>query len=388
MMLLVPSTSSQRIASLDGLRGLAAIVVVFHHTALAVPALLAASKDGTGNSGWVWWLTNTPLHLAWAGTEAVFVFFVLSGFVLTIPFLTSETSAWGRYYQKRLLRLYLPVWGAIVFALILWAIFGRSSSTGNWWVNAHAARLGLVSLIGDLTLMSPSLLDGVLWSLKWEVAFSLLLPVYVALAIAGRRLGMWTLLVPPALVFAGVIARSDALTYLPMFLLGSLLATRVRASSAEKPLPRPIRLPLGVVTVALLTQGWWVPWGEALGTALAVVGAALTLLVVVELPTARGIAEHRITQSLGRWSFSLYLVHLPIVITLVGVAAVPLAVLPPLALALSLCCAAIFHRLVESPAQAIARKQRRSGPLILGRGGVPEASSAPISPQNGSLNVD
>lgn len=388
MMLFVRGESSQRFASLDGLRGLAAVVVVFHHTALAVPALLAATKDGTGNSGWVWWLTNTPLHIVWAGTEAVFIFFVLSGFVLTLPFLRSETSPWGAYYRKRLLRLYLPVWGAIVFALVLWALFGRSSTTGNSWVDAHAARPTLLSLFGDLTLLSPSLLDGTLWSLKWEVAFSLLLPIYVAAAVVGRKLGGWTFLVPPALVFAGVLAHSDALTYLPMFLLGSLLATGGRASSAAKSLPKPIRLPLGVVTIALLTQGWWAPSGEAIGTALAVVGAALTLLIFLGLPTARRIAEHRITQGLGRWSYSLYLVHLPVVITLVGVAAVPLPALPPLALALSLCCAAVFHRLVESPAQALARTQRQRGPLTSHRGRARDAVDAPIKAPRGSPNVD
>jgi len=76
-----------RIDSLDGLRGLAALVVVVHHVMHANGSLdFATGLDGRAQGSWVVrTLTFTPLHIVWAGTEAVLVFFVLSGLVLAMP---------------------------------------------------------------------------------------------------------------------------------------------------------------------------------------------------------------------------------------------------------------------------------------------------------------
>jgi hypothetical protein len=80
---------SGRLPSLDGLRGVAALIVVVHHTLLTVPSLsVAYFLDGPAavRGSKAWWLSWTPLHLIWAGGEAVIVFFVLSGFVLALPY--------------------------------------------------------------------------------------------------------------------------------------------------------------------------------------------------------------------------------------------------------------------------------------------------------------
>lgn len=76
-----------RVRALDGIRGLAAVVVVVHHTFLVSPLLANPYQNPYDvRPGTIaWWATYTPLHLFWDGTEAVFVFFVLSGFVLSLP---------------------------------------------------------------------------------------------------------------------------------------------------------------------------------------------------------------------------------------------------------------------------------------------------------------
>jgi peptidoglycan/LPS O-acetylase OafA/YrhL len=81
---------SARVTSLDGLRGLAAVVVLVHHALLAAPVFAAAYYGGSVADrvgGMAWAFIYTPLHLIWAGTEAVYLFFVLSGVVLTFPIL-------------------------------------------------------------------------------------------------------------------------------------------------------------------------------------------------------------------------------------------------------------------------------------------------------------
>ncbi|MCB9988463.1 MAG: acyltransferase family protein [Rhodospirillales bacterium] len=68
---------SQRFHGLDSLRGIAALVVVFNHFYGVIPAL-ASSEN--------WLFSYTPLHTLIAGRQAVIIFFVLSGFVLSLPY--------------------------------------------------------------------------------------------------------------------------------------------------------------------------------------------------------------------------------------------------------------------------------------------------------------
>jgi peptidoglycan/LPS O-acetylase OafA/YrhL len=72
----------RRDRALDGLRGVAAFVVLLDHSLLTSSALAIAYSAITHVSGWARWLTDTPLHTLWDGPQAVYVFFLLSGFVV------------------------------------------------------------------------------------------------------------------------------------------------------------------------------------------------------------------------------------------------------------------------------------------------------------------
>ena len=179
------SSRVSRVRSLDGLRGLAALIVVFHHALLTSPTLARVNygtPPGTVH-GIHWLLSYTPLHLLWAGPEAVFVFFVLSGFVLFLP-TESVRFRWAPYYPRRLLRLYLPVIGSVLFAwLSVILVPPRVINGASLWLDHHHLHVGLGRVLHDMALLGGvSLLNGPLWSLKWEVLFSVLLPVYVIVA--------------------------------------------------------------------------------------------------------------------------------------------------------------------------------------------------------------
>ena len=203
----------QRLPALDGLRGLAAAVVVVHHTMLTWPGFAEQYLgDGTTDSRPVWLLTYTPLHIPWDGKAAVYVFFVLSGLVLTLPVLRrGDAFDWMSYYPQRLVRLYVPVIAAVALGIAWFILVPRDASMQSLWLEGRPHELSIRTIFRDITLVGGSGgLVSPLWSLRWEILFSLLLPVFVVIVVRFAR--------GRAFVFAGaferpVVAGSDILDH-------------------------------------------------------------------------------------------------------------------------------------------------------------------------------
>jgi peptidoglycan/LPS O-acetylase OafA/YrhL len=378
-----------RLRGLDGLRGLAALVVVVHHLLLVVPAI-SATVDVDGSGGTApeplsvpWWLSRTPLRVVWAGHEAVLLFFVLSGFVLTLPTLRGWSRAeWLGYYPRRLIRLYVPVWASVAVAVALAALVARDLSADSSWLAIHRpVSLRAVGLDSTL-LLGTSNLNSPLWSLRWEMWFSLLLPAAVGLAAAARAARWWPAAV---LLLAGLSAAADLpavtsalpapeltgglLTYLPVFGIGVVLANvapRLRALTVR--LGRGTRRPAvwwvaaTALSLLLAVGPTYVEGSEPVEWTLrtaSVLGVVVMVVLTLGRPDAGSLLTRRPVQWLGSRSFSLYLVHEPLVVAaalllggpspfLWALVALPLVVVVLLA-------AAVFHRLVERPAHRLSR---------------------------------
>ncbi|MBC7403832.1 MAG: acyltransferase [Microbacteriaceae bacterium] len=364
--------SSSRLASLDGLRGVAAMVVVFHHLYLVAEPVLR-QQGGIGVGSALWWLSQTPLKLLTAGSEAVLVFFVLSGIVVALPALKPGGFSWAGFLSGRLARLYLPVWASLVIGTVAIWIVPRSNSVitpGTWMDKAQATAVGWGSLFTEASLTTGSYaVNNVLWSLRWELVFSVLLPLFVALAILVSR--YWAIAVAAVCVMStlGVINGIDALRYLPVFFIGTLMAVRLDAIRqwTQRRLLRPRAGLAGVALVAgslVLLIGEWMmrpvfASGSLVNTLLSqlsLLGATGLVLSAIAVRPVRSALEARPTQWLGRVSFSLYLVHMPILATLtfafgddrwwlVAILTLPLALL----------AAWGFHRIIERPSHRLAR---------------------------------
>ncbi|WP_375432494.1 acyltransferase family protein [uncultured Friedmanniella sp.] len=347
---------SGRLPALDGLRGLAALVVVVFHAMLVLPSIANVVSGESRVGGWLATVTYTPLRLVWSGEEAVLVFFVLSGVVLTLPFRTRPFSA-VTYYPRRLVRIYLPVWTSVALALLWSSLVPRVAVPGSsWWVNGHDFRLTPQGLGGDLTLLlGTTWLNSVLWSLRWEMWFSLLLPLYLLLLVRFRRWPLLKLVLLLGATEAGALLHLDPLRYLPVFGVGVLLATELDRLGAL--LDRVGRLSgsvLLVLAVLVLTESRWLT-GQTVSPVTVLAAAALVVLFARWAPAVR-LGAWRPVHWLGTVSFSLYLVHEPIVtsVALLLHTHNPAIVLL-MALPASLLVAAGFYQVAERPSHHLSR---------------------------------
>jgi peptidoglycan/LPS O-acetylase OafA/YrhL len=394
-----------RYPSLDGLRGAASFVVLICHSLIIQPALLQAYIDPRfiPRGSQAWWFTFSPLHLPWAGMEMVYLFFILSGFVLALPFTHGRRKRWAGYYPKRFLRLYPPAWGAFALALFWITVFPRHFSTDDSiWLQVHPTVLESAAIRADLLLIpGPLGSNSVLWTLRYEVLFSLLLPLLVFLS---RRLPKLNLL--KAAILLGVIValgkEGDKMWFfLSMFFLGTLMAVErdrlARIGQRIRMLKhsRAAWWGLTIFSLLLLNAYWTVggltndpkrltyltPWARG----LSVVASCMIIFLAVEGTWCRQL-EKPALQWLGKRTYSLYLVHEPLVVLaalLLGGRPSPvltLLVVIPSALVVT----ALFYAVIEGPSQRLSRavgakvdrwRDRGAGPRV----GEPVVVAEPVS---------
>lgn len=363
--------TSQRVSSLDGLRGVAALIVVVQHCALVSPALAAGYYGGDVGGVVNQIAVYSPLHLFWGGAEAVVVFFVLSGVVL-VRAMQSARFTWGSYFPSRLVRLWVPVVGAVALGYLLLAvlpsIFPKLAGTGTAspWLDRpfgypfESVAQDLALLGGTSGIVSP------LWTLRWEIIFSLLLPV---LAFAARLIPAWLFgVICIALSATGAATHVAALQYLPIFGVGVALAFMWdRLEQRGAGIGRrgsAVAWSFGLIAIVLaMTSKWTLRpiLDDAIVTpvsqVLIVSGAAALVYAAARCRPLNRVLSIKPIAWLGAVSFSLYLVHEPFVVTyahLTGSARLTLLLAVPTALL----AAWLFWLVVERPVHHLARRLR------------------------------
>jgi peptidoglycan/LPS O-acetylase OafA/YrhL len=366
--------SAGRLVALDGLRGIAALVVVFHHIyQIARPFLEPTTHAWAVGSLW-WFISATPIKLLSAGSESVLVFFVLSGVVVPLPLLSKGARAWPGFFVSRLARLYLPVWASLLLAgaWITLVPHPAGSVTAGSWVqrtNGTAAAPGL--LFSEAGLMRNSFSsNSVLWSLRWEVIFSLALPLFLLAAVAVRRYWLPAIVVACGLTLLGKVLHIDALLYLPVFFAGTLIAVNLEAIQAWSRRTKMFAGARGLVPIAAcliaIVASWMLrpvlPAGtiasDAIGS-LTPLGAVGLVICAIAAAPVRRVLSARVPQWLGRVSFSLYLTHLPIIVAftyLLGDRNWMLVAL--IGIPVSLGVAVLFFRFIEAPSHRLAGRIR------------------------------
>jgi peptidoglycan/LPS O-acetylase OafA/YrhL len=221
------------------------------------------------------------------------------------------------------------------------------------WVNLHDEAPNV--LVDAFLLRGAGSLNSPLWSLQWEMLFSLLLPLYVVLAIRMRRTWLLSIAGLFLIIAVGNILYAALPVYLPMFGVGVLMAARrdVLERWGRKLGPWGWASLL-VASIVLLCSQWLFPQ-LPMTISLAAIGGALLLFAFIACKSAVRLGNNSLVHWLGMRSFSLYLVHEPIVVSVAFVlhATNPFQV-ALIAMPLSLLVAEIFFRLVERPSHRLA----------------------------------
>lgn len=168
--------NTERFHFLDGLRGIASLMIVIHHS---MTVNIAAFLDGHGMAVPGFFLLN----FTQSGVE---LFFVLSGVVLLRPYVRSQRKMDVKdFYYRRFRRIYPPYAGALVFGA---AVIGLIHAFPSWY-SAQLMPFSFRELVEQAFIFN---FDEVYyniawWSLQIEVLFYLLVPVIIYLFSAGQR---------------------------------------------------------------------------------------------------------------------------------------------------------------------------------------------------------
>jgi len=368
-----PDQPAVRIRSLDGLRGVAAVVVVFYHLCLLFPLGWAAYlKEPSSPLFNV--LLRSPGSILTAGRPAVYVFFVLSGFVLAYSFVGTDGQRYRPYLIKRICRIWLPFTAAILGSALLYLLFdGGHVPTASSWFNdlSWNPPLSVSKVVEHLAMTGGAEdLDNVMWSLVHEMRISIVFPLLVA---AYLRFPKFTILSGLALSVICIVAKAridspvgDSILetgrYSYLFVLGiGLSQERARISAAVSRLPAAVVAMAWIAVCLLLTSRMMLPnnGGKLLwlfGEFPVGLGAALAVALVLRRGGTERLFANRMTLWLGGVSYSLYLVHVPIILLVGSVAGAIYPALVPVCFALAIAAAWLFHKLVEKKAQDVGRR--------------------------------
>ncbi len=247
------TNASAPLVSIQMMRGVAAMLVVFCH------AVNVVRYTGAGGRP-IWLATNTQLgDLAASGVD---LFFVISGFVMAHTITRKPEIGTGVFLGARFLRVVPMFWLlSLPYVALLWVI-ARPIST---CAVVHSVTLFPVCDVRQVTL--PALYVG--WSLAFELAFYGL----VALSLQMRPRFRLATLGATLLLLASTGAER---TY-----LRPLVAVLVN--------PMMLEFLLGILTF-ILFQRWQA--GRSTTAAIGVAGIGLMSYTLIMLPPVNTFAEH------------------------------------------------------------------------------------------------
>jgi peptidoglycan/LPS O-acetylase OafA/YrhL len=357
---------AHRYIEIDSLRGIGAWVVVFGHF------------EGLWRSArWCVWVDRSPFRVLFSAHEAVVLFFVLSGFVLSIQLSEDRPLSYGTFLLKRFFRIYLPYVAAILAAALGSFFLYSTVPTGDHWIDqTWSVRPTFSLVLGHLltTTRTEAQLNTAIWTLIVEIRVSLIFPLIFW---AARRLHPAIFLGLLAVLGGGLplVRHGNSLmgltispVYVAQFLGGILLWLHLPKVSQLLTTVRSTGRGMVLLLSLLCLEGphafnaWY---GRSISaTAFNIedfvlgAGAVGLLTCAIHSNALRHFLHHPILVRLGALSYSTYLMHPTVLFILIRVfyGKFPFYYLLPVYLVGVYIVSELFHRYVDQPSVLLGRR--------------------------------
>lgn len=320
----------KRYDELDSLRGLAALSVVFFHYLSSLP--IFTTPTSWAQSPYIASLTNTPLHLFWAGSEAVIFFFILSGFVLSLH-LSKKGVGIKAFLVKRFFRIYPAYYVAIAIAIGLCLLLrqvGHIQGLSDFFNNIWKGPLTFSTILNHITLVryfGYGQFNPVLWTLVMEVRISLIFPIIMVFInryswklnlIGGLCLSLFYYTLSNngtrEEIFSIPLDYVSTLSFIMMFVIGAVLAKHhSQLITIFKKFSSNTRYVLLLIAILLYTVRFWLlsHFEMYASTFLSdiSIAAGVSLFILLAMSMRSEILKKNPLVFLGKISYSLYLYH-------------------------------------------------------------------------------
>jgi peptidoglycan/LPS O-acetylase OafA/YrhL len=305
-----------RINYLDGLRGWAALVVCLYHIVTA----FGIYSDSVQNSPQFFEsiLPKTSL----AGIISVRIFFILSGIALSISFIKKPAfKKVAALVIKRIPRLSIPIFAMsliVHFLMKLNLMFNLKAKEiiNERWLDVYNFNSTIFKVLKDSFFLvfwgEGTSYNGALWTIKYEFGGSLFVALVLFFAIINKN--------KKIILFAILVALYYALYYqkhyfggtLICFLFGILIAYYIVLKSKCNP-PSPYSMLYKISFAAIIL--WFLYNNASLDIKIILVPILIVFLVIIT-PYLQKIMSTKLSVFLGKISFPLYLIHMPIIFSL------------------------------------------------------------------------
>jgi peptidoglycan/LPS O-acetylase OafA/YrhL len=288
----------ERAAALDGLRGILALCVFLHH------AVMTHAAYGTGT-----WAVPESNFDNLLGRVGVSLFFMISAYLFWGRVVRNDgRMRWASFFYGRILRL-VPMF-LVAVALLFLIVAAESDFTLRVTVPELASELASWMGFGffgapDINEISALHILGVVWTLEYEWIFYFSLPVLALAYARGRR--AWP-------IYAAIVAISmtDGRIMYVFFATGCV-AVHIMAMGPPSRIVRVLWALAGLVSMIALCSLFHDTEGPL----------QALLLLPAFIAALQGAGPWRVLSSrplrfLGHISYSVYLLHVPLITILAG----------------------------------------------------------------------
>lgn len=315
-----------KILAVEGVRGIASFMVVLAHLVLFFFPPLYTGASEIADHNIQLWLRNSPFTFFFSGLSAVYIFFALSGYVLTAVALKPGRPLVRILSMslKRYPRLMIPAMVSCILAFILLslgdishpALSGPFKDVRNFDYTFGGALFS--GAIDSFVLSGRSLYNPVLWTMKIELIGSFL--VYMlcinSVVLKSRMLPVVILSVISILVLTRSIEDRFGLGLI-CFIGGHLFQIYGRSISTPASI---VMMVVGLYLAGAQNDSALYAWITIfLGTKTYgicnFISGFLIVYAVIFSAKINDVFSHPIPVFMGKVSFSVYLIHFPIIVT-------------------------------------------------------------------------